>query len=182
MARVRRTYDIRSNALDKQSEKEKRSKIYSTKIIDEIMKDKTGKQDMNPFWHGQTNYRDSGIMFEYTDEEREELEKCANSCLYFVEHYAKFKNDKGHTLVKLRDYQVRLLNLMGAERYDEISDTIIPKHQKIILMQSRQSGKCVTGNTLVNLKTANANMVENNNEQKYNIMSIIKNMIKHYLK
>ena len=43
MARIRRKYDIRSNALDKQSEKEKRSKIYTSEIIEEILKDKTGK-------------------------------------------------------------------------------------------------------------------------------------------
>ena len=39
MARIRRQYDIRSNALDKQSEKEKRSKIYTSEIIEEILKD-----------------------------------------------------------------------------------------------------------------------------------------------
>ena len=113
MARIRRQYDIRSNALDKQSEKEKRSKIYTSEIIEEILKDKTGKQDLNPFWHGQINYRDSGVIFEYTDWEKHELEKCAEDCFYFAEHYAKFNNDKGHTLVKLRDFQKRLLTLFS---------------------------------------------------------------------
>ena len=53
MARVRKSTDIRSNALDKQTEKEKRQKVYSTEVINNILKDKTGKQDLNPFWHGQ---------------------------------------------------------------------------------------------------------------------------------
>ena len=131
MARIRRQYDIRSNALDKQSEKEKRSKIYTSEIIEEILKDKTGKQDLNPFWHGQINYRDSGVIFEYTDWEKHELEKCANDCLYFAEHYAKFKNDKGHTLVKLRDYQKRLLRLFSEEEYDPVSETVIPVQEKV---------------------------------------------------
>ncbi len=34
-------------------------------------------------------------------------------CLYFVKHYAKFKNDKGHTLVKLREYQEQLTIYMA---------------------------------------------------------------------
>lgn len=144
MARLRKQYDIRSNALDKMSEKEKRSKIYTTEIIDEIIKDKTGKQDLNPFWHGQIHYRDAGVIFEYTDWEKHELEKCAEDCLYFAEHYAKFKNDKGHTLVKLRDYQKRLLKLFSEEEYDPVSETVIPKNSRAILLQSRQSGKTTT--------------------------------------
>ena len=144
MARLRKQYDIRSNALDKMSEKEKRSKIYTTEIIDEIIKDKTGKQDLNPFWHGQIHYRDAGVIFEYTDWEKHELEKCAEDCLYFAEHYAKFKNDKGHTLVKLRNYQKRLLKLFSEEEYDPVSETVIPKNSRAILLQSRQSGKTTT--------------------------------------
>jgi hypothetical protein len=99
---------------------------------------------LNPFWHGQINYRDSGVIFEYTDWEKHELEKCADDCLYFAEHYAKFKNDKGHTLVKLRDYQKRLLRLFSEEEYDPVSETVIPKNSRAILLQSRQTGKTTT--------------------------------------
>ena len=153
MAKVRNTRDIRSNSLDKQAEKEKRSKIYTSERIEQILKEQQsgGAPDMDPFWHGQTDYRDSGIAFEYTDEELLELEKCANDCLYFVRNYAKFLNDKGRTTVKLRDYQERLLNLLSEEVYDEVSDTIIPKNHEIIVMQSRQTGKCVTGDTEIEI-------------------------------
>jgi hypothetical protein len=92
---------------------------------------------MDPFWHGITDYRDSGIAFEYTDWELQELEKCANDCIYFVENYCKFLNDKGRTLVQLRPYQERLLNLLSSEKYDPVSDTIIPANHEIIMMQSR---------------------------------------------
>lgn len=144
MARVRKSTDIRSNALDKQTEKEKRQKVYSTEVINNILKDKTGKQDLNPFWHGQMQYRDAGIIFDYTDEERNVLEHCSMDCLYFVKHYAKFKNDKGHTLVKLREYQERLIHLYGSEKWDTVSETIVPAYPKIIVMSSRQSGKTTT--------------------------------------
>lgn len=62
--------------------------------------------DMNPFFHGDVDYRDAGVPFEYTDWEKEELEKCSTDIIYFATHYAKFLNDKGRTLVKLRDYQI----------------------------------------------------------------------------
>jgi len=94
--------DIHSNIMDKQAEAEKRSKVYSTEKIDEIIK--TGDKDRNPFWHGNVNFRDADIVFEYTEHELEELEKCASDPIYFIENYCKFLNDKGRTLVKLRDY------------------------------------------------------------------------------
>lgn len=153
MGRSSQVKDIKQNRLDKQSEKEKRSKVYTTERIEQIIKDQAtgGSPDMDPFFHGLTDYRDQGIAFEYTDHELAELEKCSNDCIYFVENYCKFLNDKGVTLVKLRDYQKRLLNLMSAEKYDEVSDSIIPENRRIVVMQSRQTGKCVTGDTLVDI-------------------------------
>lgn len=153
MAKVRNVSDVRGNSLDKQAEKEKRSKVYTTERIQQIVKDQQagGAPDMNPFWHGQTDYRDQGVAFEYTDEELLELDRCANDCIYFVTNYAKFLNDKGRTTVKLRDYQIRLLKLLSEEKYDETSDTIIPANHEIIVMQSRQTGKCVTGDTIINI-------------------------------
>lgn len=46
--------NIRTNALDKQSEGKKRSKIYSTEKIEQILKaiKSGGEPDMDPFFHG----------------------------------------------------------------------------------------------------------------------------------
>lgn len=95
---------------------------------------KGGEPDMDPFWHGQQQYRDAGIIYEYTDEELEEIEKCTNDPIYFVEKYCTFKNDSGRSTVRLREYQKRTLHLYGDEEYDEVSDTIIPKHRRIVIM------------------------------------------------
>lgn len=151
MAKLAQPKDIKNNRLDKQAEREKRSKVYNTEIINQIIKDQAsgGEPDMSPFWHGQTDYRDQGVAYEYTDHELAELEKCANDAIYFIENYCKFLNDKGRTTVKLRDYQKRLIGIMSAEKYDEVSDTIIPKNPRVVVMQSRQTGKCVTGDTLI---------------------------------
>lgn len=153
MPKLTQVRDIRSNNQDKQSEKGKRSKVYTTERIEQIIKDQAtgGVPDMDPFFHGQTQYRDSGIAYEYTDHELLELQKCSEDPIYFVENYCKFLNDKGRTLIKLRDYQKRLIKLMSDEVYDEVSDTIIPKNRRLVVMQSRQTGKCVTGRTMVDV-------------------------------
>ena len=153
MPKLTQIRDIRTNNIDKAAEKGKRSKVYTSERIDQILKDQAtgGVPDMDPFFHGQTQYRDQGIAFEYTDHELLELQRCSEDSIYFVENYCKFLNDKGRTLIKLRDYQKRLIGLMSDEIYDEVSDTIIPKNRRIVVMQSRQTGKCVTGNTMADV-------------------------------
>lgn len=133
---------------------------------------------MDPFWHGQTDYRDQGIAFEYTDWELSELEKCANDCIYFVSNYCKFLNDKGRSLVQLRDYQKRLLNLLSAEKYDPVSDTIIPANHEIIMMQSRQTGKCVTMDTEISFNTP----PDLSNLKNYSLWNYIKKQWKKIFK
>ena len=98
--------DIRANALDKEAESSKMAKVYTTAKINLILEDiKKGKKpDLTPFYHGKKDLRDCNITFERTEEEDIEYKKCAMDCLYFVKNYVKFRNDKGFTLVKLRDY------------------------------------------------------------------------------
>lgn len=138
--------DIHSNITDKQAESQKRSKVYSTEKINNMIYEMNhgGSPDMDPFWHGQQQYRDAGIIFEYTDWELNELEKCANDPIYFIETYCTFKNDKGRTTVKLRDYQKETIHLYGDEVWDPVSETAIPKNRRIILMWSRQCAKTTT--------------------------------------
>ena len=88
--------DDKSNYLDKQLEAEKRSKVYSTEIINKLLSDDyDGKGDMMPFFHGKTEWRNADITFEYTAEEWQELQKCAEEPLYFVEKYCTFLTDSG---------------------------------------------------------------------------------------
>lgn len=138
--------DIRANALDKVSESNKMSKVYTTAKINQILDDiKHGKKpDLDPFYHGKKDLRDNGITFERTEEEDEEYKKCALDIIYYVSNYAKFKNDKGFTLVKLRDYQEDSLHLLGDEVWDEELGDIKLKHNKLIFLQSRQSSKTTT--------------------------------------
>lgn len=131
--------DIRANSLDKQSEGNKMAKVYTTARINEILEDiKKGKKpDMDPFYHGKKDLRDCNITFERTEEEEAEYRKCAMDCLYFVKNYVKFRNDKGFTLVKLRDYQEEVLHMFGDEIWDEELQDVRMKNRRNILLQSR---------------------------------------------
>ena len=138
--------DIRANALDKQAESAKMSTVYTTAKINQILDDiKKGKKpDLNPFYHGKKDLRDSGITFERTQEEDDEYKKCALDPIYFVANYVKFRNDKGFTIVKLRAYQEDVLHLMADEVWDPEINDVMFKNRKVILLQSRQTGKCLT--------------------------------------
>lgn len=138
--------DIRANALDKASESNKMSKVYTTEKINQILDDiKKGKKpDLDPFYHGKKDLRDTGITFQRTEEEEEEYRKCAMDIIYFVSRHAQFKTRAGYSLVTLRDYQEDTLHMLGDEVWDEELQDIRLANRRIILMQSRQSAKTTT--------------------------------------
>lgn len=176
--------DIRTNALDKQSESNKSSKVYTTASINQILEDinKGKKPDLTPFYHGKKELRDNGITFERTEEEDEEYKKCSMDCVYFVSHYVKFRNDKGFTLVKLRDYQEEVLHMMSDEVWDEELQDVRMKNRRIILLQSRQTSKCFTqSNNLTCKATKQMLNLPYNNKKKYNIKNYIWDHIKKFV-
>ena len=146
MPRVRQQFDIHSNVIDKQAELQKKSSIYNTEKINAITKDLSdgGKPDTTPFFHGNSDWRDAGVIFDYTPEEIEIIEHCSNDCPWFVENYAKFLNKKGRTTVKLYDFQRENLEIMSAEKWDPDEEVVVPVNPDIVLMQSRQTSKTTT--------------------------------------
>lgn len=176
--------DIRTNALDKQSESNKSSKVYTTALINQILEDinKGKKPDLTPFYHGKKELRDNGITFERTEEEEEEYKKCAMDCIYFGSNYVKFRNDKGFTTVKLRDYQEDVLRLMGDEVWDESLNDVTMKNRRIILLQSRQTAKCFLQQCKLTVKnTEKIQNLQYNNERKYNIKNYLWDHIKKFV-
>ena len=76
--------------------------------------------------------KDSG--FEYTEEMVSEIAKCGESLMHFAKNYFYIIDpDKGKVVIKLFDYQERLLRAFEEERFN-------------IVLSSRQSGKttCMT--------------------------------------
>ena len=98
--------DDRFNYIDKELSKELKQNVYTTEIIDKLLKqyeDGDPDVDMRPFFHGDITLRNADLTFEYTEEEWAEKERCEDA-LYFIEHYCKFKTDTGRKIVKLRQY------------------------------------------------------------------------------
>lgn len=126
---------------------------------------------MTPFFHGKTEWRNADITFEYTEEEIEEINRCSIDPVYFVEKYGTFLTDKGKRRVNLRDYQKEVLELMGEEYYDEANDVIRPVNQRIILLQSRQTGKCISMYSEV--LVPNKEEILHNNYYKYKFFKTI---------
>jgi len=118
--------------------------VFNSKNVEEIT-DKINdgvviKRYQNPWFENQLGVRRTGITFAWTDEEIQEWVKCAKDIYYFAEKYCKVKTEEGNiTNIKLRDYQYKILDLYTKNRFS-------------ILMGSRQIGKCVTFNSLVDLE------------------------------
>ena len=130
-------YDDRTNYIDKDLERSKKAKVYTTELINEIIEQYTTGDpdaDMMPFFHGQIVYKNSGITFEYTEKEWEELEKCSEDPEYFIETYCTFLTDYGRKTVTLRPYQKDVIHLMCDEHYDEKLDLFVANNRRVCLL------------------------------------------------
>lgn len=111
----------------------KKSTIWSTKAVDNWMKDHaegTFHKD-NPWLDGQVGIKRAGLLFDYTSEEIEELAKSANDVIYFANHYGYcLHGSRGYQPITLRDYQEEMLNSYTDNRFT-------------CCMSSRQVGKTV---------------------------------------
>ncbi len=80
-------------------------------------------------YEGNPNLKRAFIKSEYSEEQIEELVRCAKNPQYFAEHYAYILSaDKGKVIVELRDYQKNLLNHIHENRHS-------------CILSGRQSGK-----------------------------------------
>jgi hypothetical protein len=121
--------------------------IITTIKVKEIMeKEKLAlqlKRTEKLWFNNLEGVRRRGIKFAMTHDEIEEYIKCKLSVYYFAEHYCKIKLEDGTVgQMKLRDYQKDIIKLYTENRYS-------------ILMASRQVGKCLTFNALVNIMDEN---------------------------
>jgi len=94
------------------------------------------------------------ITFKLTAEELDEFNKCASDIAYFVQKYCRFMTDKGRTTVKLRPYQIKILKSLAEEQYIEELEEYGPKNRDVIVLASRQIGKCFFGGN-IHIKIAN---------------------------
>lgn len=85
--------------------------------------------------------------YSYSVEEIRELNKCKEDPLYFIRNYVKIvSQDKGVTLFEPYEYQMDLIHQFQENRYN-------------ICLLSRQSGKCLLGNTNIRIRNKNTEEV-----------------------
>lgn len=132
---------------DKQDEKKSTRRIYSTKIIDQLIEDHRNGYEIpyDAFFQRDLRLRAPNIVFEMTPEEYDEYNKCYEDPLYYVSHYCKFQTDDDYQLVKLRPFQEKVIKTVTDEHFIDAScEKLGPKNRSIIWMAARQSGKTTT--------------------------------------
>ena len=83
-------------------------------------------------YNGNPNLKQIGTAISYTSEQVQEIMKCINDPIYFIERYCQIVSlDKGLIPFKLYDCQKRKVDL-------------ILNNRKVILMEGRQQGKTIT--------------------------------------
>lgn len=84
------------------------------------------------FYNGVNNLLKADIKLEYTKDQIKEIVKCKNNIGYFLETYVKITNiDEGLVPFRLYDYQKGFIDIINEEN-------------RVIGLQSRQSGKTIT--------------------------------------
>lgn len=161
-----------SNEVSIPQDEKKSRKIYSTAMINKLIQDRNAGYDIDyePFYMKDLDLRSPNISFMMTDEEYEEYQRCYDDALYYVEHYCKFMTDNGMSLVNLRDFQEKVIKTVTDEVYLDDLDLFGPKNRGIIWMSSRQSGKCVNNNMIINvLFNKDSNVPYLSGDIKYNL-------------
>lgn len=115
--------------------------IWSTESISLAIK---GLEDgrklvANPFYENNTKLLKGDLVFQRTEEEKEEWKRCATDIIYFVNKYCKLMTPQGIKNVTLRDYQERYLQHLMDNRLS-------------IYLACRQCGKCVSFLTVAKVK------------------------------
>jgi len=117
------------------SGEDKDSNYWSTQRIDELLfkveeKGLDYKSVDNPFHDSDPELKRANLLYEYTQDEILEMERCAKDVVYFSK-YCRVMTDDGLFYVKLRDYQESVLREYQANRFN-------------IFLAPRQVGKSIT--------------------------------------
>ena len=90
----------------------------------------------SPFKDNDPAWKKPNLVFEYTPEEMEEINRCKADPIYFANKYCQVMTENGIDIIRLRDYQEEIINSFKANRFN-------------ILMASRQIGKTVMSGVFI---------------------------------
>ena len=126
----------------KQPKEDVKSFIFTAENIQEIIQRQANGElgiprHMNPWYKNDSGVRRKGVIYGWTQDEINEHVNCVLDVNHFANNYCKIKTEDGQTKqMSLRDYQYDVLNTYT-------------KNSRVINMSSRQSGKCLTSDTLI---------------------------------
>lgn len=125
----------------KTNKKGMESVLWSSRKVEQLMIaiDEGYKPKSTPFYEGRPNLRKGNIVFEYTNDELREIQKCARDIVYFANNYCTVMTDDGLQTITLRPYQEEMLKQFQLERFN-------------ICLASRQVGKCLLYDTRIIIK------------------------------
>lgn len=99
-------------------------------------------------FNGITNLRDRNEYVRMEPWQLEEIKKCANDPLYFIENYIYINTkDDGMQIFKLREYQKEVINKYNDNRF-------------VCLKFPRQSGKCCSSSEIICIKNRDGEEME----------------------
>ena len=109
------------------------SNVWTTEKVKNLydMIDEGKDVKSTPFWEGRPEWKQGGIVFEYTAWEWEEMRKCAEDVIYFANKYCFVMTDDGIQKIVLRDYQEDVLRDLQENRF-------------AVFLSARQTGKTIT--------------------------------------
>ena len=107
--------------------------IWSSESIDIALKgiEQGRRLIANPFYENNTKLLKGDLVFNRTEEEMNEWKKCASDIIYFANNYCKLMTPEGIKQIVLRDYQVKYLRHLQANRLS-------------IMLSCRQAAKTTT--------------------------------------
>lgn len=112
-------------------------------MIDDVDLDRT-----KLCYNGNTKLKKADVTLSYTPEQINEYIKCKTDIIYFIKTYVKIISlDHGLVPFELYPYQEDLINTFNSNRF-------------IMSLQSRQSGKCFLGNTLIRIRNKSTGITE----------------------
>jgi hypothetical protein len=93
--------------------------IWSTELVNKAKKAIEDGIELNttPFYEKDINYKKANMLYDFTEEEIEEYQKCANDAVYFTNKFAFSMTDDGVRQIKLRDYQIEVLKDFQENRF-----------------------------------------------------------------
>lgn len=155
--------------MSKQEDNSLDSNYWSTKRVDDLMRkvEDEGldyKSVDNPFHDGDPSLKRSNLLWEYTTEELQEMQKCALDVVHFAQH-CQVMTDDGLQYIQLRDYQESVLREYQNNRFN-------------VFLAPRQVGKCLLPTSKVNLSNGfETHIFDLNKKRKKTFLYFIKKFL-----